>query len=112
MFGTVIGAFDLVLQIGLQLDTNHSLTRRMLLLEESVSLLDNGVHEEVVRAALHRYMTLADAREEKVPRCQLNDVVRYWQTITVDYQAKARAGDTRLGCGTSSSLVRCSTPGR
>lgn len=91
VFGTVIGAFDLVDQIGLQQDTNHSLTRRMLLLEESVSLLDEAVHTEVVRAALHRYMTLAEAGEDKVPRFLLNDVIRYWRTITVDYQAKTRA---------------------
>lgn len=97
LFGTVIGAFELVDRIGLQQDTNHSLTRRMLLLEESVSLLDAGVHTEVVRAALDRYMTLAGARENKVPRFLLNDVVRYWRTITVDYQAKARAGENPSG---------------
>jgi hypothetical protein len=87
-----VGAFDLIEQIGLQNDTNHSLTRRMLLLEESVSLGNRLVHEKVVRAALDRYLTVIDAPTERTPRFLLNDVIRYWRTITVDYQAKALDG--------------------
>ena len=92
VFGRVVGAFDLIEQIGLQNDTNHSLTRRMLLLEESVSLGNSAVHEKVVRAALDRYLTVIDAPSERTPRFLLNDVIRYWRTITVDYQAKALDG--------------------
>lgn len=92
IFGTVVGAFDLIQQIGLQYDTNHSLTRRMLLLEESVSFGNPEVHERVMRATLDRYLTVTRAPAEHTPRFLLNDVIRYWRTITVDYQAKALDG--------------------
>lgn len=90
VFGRAVGAFDLVDKIGLQDDTNHSMTRRMLLLEESVSLMDREVHDSVMRAALRRYLEVGHSNPAKVPRFLLNDVVRYWRTISVDYQAKAR----------------------
>lgn len=96
LFGSVVGAFDLIEQIGLERDTNHSLTRRMLLLEESVSLLDEHIRERVVRAALDRYLIMPGVDPGKVPRYLLNDVVRYWRTISVDYQAKAN-GRGRAG---------------
>lgn len=90
LFGDVVGAFDLIDRIGLERDTNHSLTRRMLLLEESVSLLDPMMRERTVRAALDRYLVVPKVSPETVPRYLLNDVLRYWRTITVDYQAKVR----------------------
>lgn len=124
VFGRAVGAFDLVERIGLEEDTNHSLTRRMLLLEESVSLCDSSVHEQVLRAALERYLYVDKAVADKVPRFLLNDVVRYWRTITVDYQAKARSGPQESGlrylkliiarkilfAGTAMSLLLCGKP--
>lgn len=97
VFGRAAGAFDLVDKIGLQDDTNHSMTRRMLLLEESVSLRDSSVHEAVVGAALRRYLNVGQTSPRKVPRFLLNDVVRYWRTISVDYQAKAREDSVPSG---------------
>lgn len=69
----------------------------MLLLEESVSLLNQDVHHEVVTATLRRYLELGHTTPQKVPRFLLNDVTRYWHTITVDYQAKARNGPDDSG---------------
>lgn len=126
VFGCAVGAFDLVHQIGLQEDTNHSLTRRMLLLEESVSLLDQAVHRSVMEATLSRYLELDGSQPNRVPRFLLNDVTRYWHTITVDYQAKARVGVNESGlryikliiprkilfAGTVMSLLLCGKPGR
>lgn len=126
VFGCAVGAFDLVHQIGLQEDTNHSLTRRMLLLEESVSLLDQEVHQSVMEATLSRYLELDRSQSDRVPRFLLNDVTRYWHTITVDYQAKARVGLNESGlryvkliiprkilfAGTVMSLLLCGKPGR
>ena len=91
LFATVVGAFDLIEQVGLERDTNHSLTRRMLLLEESVSLFNAYVRTRVVSAALDRYLVLPGVRPEATPRYLLNDVIRYWRTVSVDYQAKANA---------------------
>lgn len=97
VFGRAVGAFDLVDKIGLQDDTNHSMTRRMLLLEESVSLMDPAVHSAVVRAALRRYLEVGHTDPNKVPRFLLNDVVRYWRTLSIDYQAKVREDSAPSG---------------
>ncbi len=128
LFGTAVGAFEMIDQIGLQADTNHSLTRRMLLLEESTSLMDSEVHAEVVSAALERYLHVGPkpaSDPDKAPRFLLNDVVRYWRTLSVDYQAKARDGEQVSGlrylklvisrkvvfAGTLMSLVTCGLDG-
>lgn len=89
LFGQAIGAFDLVEQIGLQRDTNHSLTRRMLLIEESVSLLSPQVYGDVLHETLVRYLSVSPRTGHGPPRFLLNDVLRYWHTLTVDYQAKS-----------------------
>lgn len=89
MFATVISAPDLTERIGLEDDTNMTHSRRMLLLEESVSIYRPELHASLVRAVLKRY--LLDYEEDPkagVPRFLLNDVERYWRTICVDYQAK------------------------
>ncbi|RIJ71146.1 nucleotidyltransferase domain-containing protein [Nakamurella silvestris] len=122
LFGRAVGAFDLIETIGLQEDTNHSLTRRMLLLEESVSLMNPDVHKAAVLAAINRYLSVAPPKEGQPPRFLLNDVIRYWRTITVDYQAKALGSNDEksilrylkliisrkiLFAGTVMSLLRC-----
>lgn len=125
IFGRSVGAFDLVDKIGLQDDTNHSMTRRMLLLEESVSLMSPNVHAAVVTSALRRYLDAGRTSPTKVPRFLLNDVVRYWRTISVDYQAKVRDSADASGlrylkllitrktlfAGTLTSLLLCGLEG-
>lgn len=89
IFGQIVSAPDLIERIGLEKDTNETHTQRILLLEESVSIYQPPLREELVRAMLERY--LDDYRAEPkvgVPRFLLNDVERYWRTICVDYQAK------------------------
>lgn len=88
MFGGVVAAPDLVERIGLEQDTNLTHTRRILLMIESVSVLREDLWDRLLRGILQRY--LADYEEPKrgVPRFLLNDVLRYWRTLTVDYQAK------------------------
>lgn len=93
-FGGLVSASDLVDLIGLERDTNRSLTNRLVLLEESISLLNVTRHRSLVNSILHRYLydyrNTGDVIREKrgVPRFLLNDVIRYWRTIAVDYQAK------------------------
>jgi hypothetical protein len=80
--------------IGGEGDTNANLTRRILLLLESSSLATIDAHIRVVRGVLSRYLDneksfLAESgRRYKVPRFLLNDIVRYWRTIAVDYVNK------------------------
>lgn len=89
IFGQIVSAPDLIERIGLEKDTNETHTHRILLLEESVSIYQPELRENLLRAMLERY--LDDYRTEPkvgVPRFLLNDVERYWRTICVDYQAK------------------------
>ena len=88
MFGKVIPAAELTERIGLQEDTNLSHSRRMLLLEESVSLYQPAKHQKLIALILDRYLSDYDTPKRGVPRFLLNDVIRYWRTIAVDYQAK------------------------
>ncbi len=88
LFGRVIAAPELTERIGLQEDTNHNHSRRILLLEESVSVLRPELHSQLLRAVIGRYLGDYDKPKEGVPRFLLNDVIRYWRTLAVDYQAK------------------------
>ncbi len=65
------------------------MTRRILLLEESAALHNPPKHAKLVERLIDRYLLDYQTRPKTgVPRFLLNDVVRYWRTITVDYQAK------------------------
>jgi len=83
---------DELATIGLQEDSNRVLTRRMLVLLESAPLLGPEVHRDVLARLLDGYLG-GERRDRRPPRFLLNDVVRYWRTVAVDFEAKARAGD-------------------
>lgn len=90
-FGTVVSAEDLVAHIGLEGDSNTNLTRRMLLLLESVAATGEEFHDRAVRRVLDAYLDpSADVGDWRPPRFLLNDLVRYWRTIAVDFEAKHR----------------------
>lgn len=92
IFGGLAFSHDLVHCIGGQDDTNRNLSLRMLLLLESVSIGDDEPRQMVIRAILNRY--LADdpnwtrTAKGKLPRFLLNDVVRFWRTMAVDFADK------------------------
>lgn len=88
LFGVAISGADLVNTIGLETDTNLHLSRRILLLEESVPLNADGSWNELVEALSARYLHEQHRPGPHVARFLLNDAVRYWRTVTVDYQAK------------------------
>lgn len=88
LFGTIVGSAELVNTIGLDHDTNLSHSRRILMLEESRSLLDEQRHAALLQAITARYLYDQQNRPGGVPRFLLNDVMRYWRTVAVDYQAK------------------------
>lgn len=91
VFGQMVSAVDLVEVIGLQDDTNHSHTRRILLIEESVSLLNEALHAHLLTSIFRRYLEAHPPAKTGVPRFLLNDLVRYWHTVAIDYQAKSPA---------------------
>jgi hypothetical protein len=94
VFAEVVYSADL-LRVGLDADDNTNLTRRMLLVLESVAACNANVLAGVRLDVIHDY--LSDAlRDHRPPRFLLNDLVRYWRTIGVDFVAKDR---DRAGAG-------------
>jgi hypothetical protein len=95
-FGTVSAGRDLVQHIGLEEDDNRNLTQRMLLMLESVAVVGDDVHRRCTEQVLDRY--LAEGRSDhRPPRFFLNDVMRYWRTIAVDFAGKHREDERKWG---------------
>ncbi len=94
LFGKLAISQNMVHEIGGQDDSNRNLTQRLLLLLESCAVDRDEAHRRVIDGVLHRYLTNdphATAPRTiplKVPRFLLNDVVRYWRTMCVDYANK------------------------
>jgi predicted nucleotidyltransferase len=100
-FGSLVSSHDLVNDIGGEGDTNSNTTRRNLLLLESRSIGNDEAYTRVKKNLLKRYLSEDSGlwREEvknKLPHFLLNDIARYWRTMTVDYAYKER---TRGGSG-------------
>ena len=100
VFGRLVFSHELIHSIGGDEDTNKNMTRRLLLLLESATIDAPGskeVHDRIIRGILNRYVVedasfiAANTRPKKIPRFLLNDVVRFWRTMAVDYVNKFRA---------------------
>lgn len=90
IFGQPVSAADLREKIGLDRDNNANLTRRMLLLLESVPARNSNVWDAVRQSCLDGYMS-TEVKPYRPPRFLLNDIVRYWRTVAVDFEAKHRS---------------------
>lgn len=90
IFGRPVSLDDLRGKIGRDEDTNANLTRRMLFVLESVAVRGEDVHARARTALLRGYLD-ANVKDFRPPRFLLNDVVRYWRTIAVDFESKMRA---------------------
>ncbi|MGH9419441.1 MAG: nucleotidyltransferase domain-containing protein [Thermoanaerobaculia bacterium] len=93
-FGVMAFSHDLIHYIAGTHDTNQNLTRRLLLLLESVAVTEPLVRGKVIRNVLDRYIThdivapVAIPPKHVIPHFLLNDVVRYWRTMASDFPAK------------------------
>lgn len=96
VFGTMAFSHEVVHQIGGHQDSNANTTRRILLLLESACIGRPDAYDRVIRGLLNRYLeedrTFSNPEGEppKVPRFLLNDIVRYWRTMAVDFASKHR----------------------
>ena len=95
VFGDFTTAAELFIRIGLERDSNPNMTRRMSILLESAPFLDAGVRDTVLNKIIERYCARyhRSYRREAdepvaVPRFLVNDLIRYWRTIAVDFEAK------------------------
>lgn len=77
----------LIRNIGGEQDDNHNITRRMLLLLEGEWLFNEAGLKDIRRKILERY--IADGiTDHQLALFLLNDVVRYYRTMAVDYEFK------------------------
>ncbi len=96
LFGNMAFSHEIIHQIGGPNDTNENTTRRILLLLESQPIGNDAAYERVIRGVLDRYLgedpgNLHPSHQSlKVPRFLLNDVVRFWRTMAVDFASKQR----------------------
>ena len=93
VFGEVVIAANLYECIGLDVDSNANMTRRILLLTESESVWGNA-RRNVIDNILSRYCAdyLPPERSgdspARIPRYLLNDLIRFWRTMAVDFGTK------------------------
>ena len=100
VFGRMVGSHELVHNIGGEDDSNSNTTRRVLLLLESHPVGNRDAYDRVRRQIVRRY--LGDDRglthsgsTVRIPRFLLNDLTRYWRTVTVDFVYKQRADNDK-----------------
>jgi predicted nucleotidyltransferase len=86
LFGLPFAWPRLAQYVGLDADSNTNLTRRMLTLLESVPITGHA-RDDCWRAIFDRYMKRG-VRDHRPPRFLLNDTIRYWRTICVDFEGK------------------------
>jgi predicted nucleotidyltransferase len=96
-FGNMAFSHDIIHQIGGQNDSNKNTTRRILLLLESRAIgKRTDAYERVIRGVINRYLEednhllTHDSKSYRVPRFLLNDIVRFWRTMAVDFASKQR----------------------
>lgn len=96
VFGGPVFGDRLVQNIGLVHDDNDNLTRRMLFMLESIPVTGEEIYRTVRDEILSRYLD-ESVKPYRPPRFFLNDVVRYWRTICVDFAGKEREGPEKWG---------------
>jgi predicted nucleotidyltransferase len=112
-FGNMGFSHQLIHLIGGQEDTNKNMTQRILLLLESLPVSAVNAHERVLKSIIQRYLEeephliKSGQIRYKVPRFLLNDIVRFWRTMAVDFASKQRdrGGD---GWGLRNAKLRMS----
>jgi predicted nucleotidyltransferase len=96
IFGNMAFSHDIVHQIGGQSDTNRNTTQRVLLLLESRAVGKEAAYDRIIKAVINRYLEednhllTEDDNSYSVPRFLLNDIVRFWRTMAVDFASKQR----------------------
>jgi len=100
IFGSMAFSHEVIHHIGGQADSNRNTTQRVLMLLEACPVRQTGYagelgpYERVTRNILFRYLhddtnfAAGGAMGSRIPRFLLNDIVRYWRTMCVDFAYK------------------------
>ena len=102
-FAGMTFSHPLIHNIGGPEDTNANTTQRILMLLESRSIHGPGdaAYTRVLRGILNRYIEQEISHLNrsktgyKVPRFLLNDIVRFWRTMAVDFASKQWARENK-----------------
>jgi hypothetical protein len=86
-FAKSVTRAELLTNVGGNNDTNENLTRRLLLMLEG-EWLTNGDEFKSLRSELISLYIRATPRDHQLALFLLNDIIRYWRTMTVDYMYK------------------------
>ena len=86
-FGKTITRKSLLAMAGGNRETNGSLTRRMLYLLEGDYLTNKHKFEELRKEIIQTYIK-ETPKPHQIALFLLNDIIRYWRTIAVDYAFK------------------------
>src|SRR3972149_7722231 len=87
-FSNVCAFGDLVHNIGGKKETNDILTRRMVLLVEGQGICNGDFFDNSKREILMKYLRDLQPISDRRPIFLINDLLRYYRTICVDYEYK------------------------
>lgn len=90
-FGVSVDREELLGNIGGEDDTNRNMTRRILFLLEGEWLYNETGLRDFRREILERYIR-EDMSDHQLALFLLNDVIRYYRTVAVDYEFKVTRG--------------------
>lgn len=86
-FGGFESVEDMLINIGGVYDDNDKITRRILLLLEGEWLSNKELFDETRKRLVCRYVD-ENIKRENISRFLLNDIIRYYRTICVDFEYK------------------------
>lgn len=86
-FGDITKPDAIIEHVGGREDSNDSVTKRLLFLLESECLVGNNIYEEIQDKLIQLYVK-DSITEHQICRFLLNDLIRYYRTICVDFEYK------------------------
>lgn len=86
IFSETLSIEELIQNIGHKNDDLHKLAQRMLLLMESKPLYNERFFESAVEKILEKYLEMVINEPEKEAVFMLNDLIRYFRSIAVNYE--------------------------
>lgn len=90
-FGLPVMRANMMINIGGREESNDSFTHRLLFLLEGEWLTNETEFRKFRRELIERYVD-ATKRDYQLALFLLNDIIRYWRTMTVDYMYKTTEG--------------------
>lgn len=84
---------ELTHNIGGSDDSNDNLTSRILLILESIPIHNEKFYNEVLNSLFNHYLEECLGNNNKFPQFLINEIMRYWRTLCIDYRYKKTEAD-------------------